>query len=299
MRVGLTAWAVVLSTLALAGAVLAQAPRPAAQPTAQTPQGATAPASASVTRGEGLYNQLGCVACHGVAGQGGTNNAPDLGRSTLAQISDGGLTLQAFLNVGRPDRGMPAAPGLTTQQASDLSDRLHAFAAAQAAEAARTSGGPPAALAGLTLSILVGDPNYGRAFFNGPVGKCAACHAAQDNQPSRAANLAHIAAKFKTEKDLQARWLLPREQAWSPRDDSSVTAVATYADGHTVSGTLTSVSDFKLVLRDVGGARTTLPIVKGEPKVKLVDKLQAHLDLLRTYQDNDIHNVTAYLATLK
>jgi cytochrome c oxidase cbb3-type subunit 3 len=287
MRSGPTAWAVVLSTFALAGAVMAQAPAPAT------------PVSASVARGEALYNQLGCVACHGVAGQGGTNNAPDLGRSTLAQISDGGMTLQAFLNVGRPERGMPASPGLTTAQASDLSDRLRAFAAAQAAQAARTGGGLPAALDGTTLSILVGDPNHGRTFFNGPVGKCATCHAVRENQPSPAANLAHIAAKYKTDKDLQAHWLLPRDQAWSPRDDNTVTAVASYADGHSVSGTLTSVSDFKLVIRDAAGARTTIPIVKGEPKVRLVDRLQPHLDLFRSYQDNDIHNVTAYLATLK
>jgi cytochrome c oxidase cbb3-type subunit 3 len=295
MRFGLTAATVMLSTLGLTGVVLAQAARPAAQPAAS----AVAPVSEAVARGDKLYTDLGCVACHGVAGQGGTNNAPDLTKSALAQISDGGMTLNAFLNVGRPERGMPPFPGLTTQQTSDLSDKLHAFAAAQAAQAARTGGGLPAALAGTTLSILVGDPSYGRTFFNGPVGKCSTCHAVQEGQQSRAANLAHIASKSKTEKDLQAHWLLPREQAWSPRDDNTVTAVATYADGRTVSGVLTSVSDFKLVIRDAGGAKTTIPIVKGDPKVKLVDKLQPHIDLLPTYQDNDIHNVTAYLATLK
>jgi cytochrome c oxidase cbb3-type subunit 3 len=297
MRFRLTVATVVLSTLGLTGAVLAQAARPAAaQPAAR----AGAPAlSDAAMRGDKLYNDLGCVACHGVAAQGGTNNAPDLTKSTLAQTSDGGMTLQAFLNVGRPDRGMPAFPGLTVQQTSDLSDRLRAFAAAQAAQAARSGGALPAALAGQNLSILVGDPNYGKKFFNGPVGKCSTCHAVQDGQQSSAANLAHIGSKYKTDKDLQAHWLLPREQAWSPRDDDSVTAVATYADGHKVSGILTSASDFKLVIRDAAGTKTTIPIVNGEPKVTLVDKLQAHLDLFPKYQDNDMHNITAYLATLK
>jgi hypothetical protein len=33
--------------------------------------------------------------------------------------------------------------------------------------------------------------------------------------------------------------------------------------------------------------------------VEVHDPLQAHTDMLRKYTDTDIHNVTAYLATLK
>ena len=35
------------------------------------------------------------------------------------------------------------------------------------------------------------------------------------------------------------------------------------------------------------------------PKVELKDPLQPHKDLLKVYKDSDIHNVTAYLVTLK
>ena len=35
------------------------------------------------------------------------------------------------------------------------------------------------------------------------------------------------------------------------------------------------------------------------PKVDVHDPLQPHRDLLRTYADADIHNVTAFLVTLK
>ncbi len=35
------------------------------------------------------------------------------------------------------------------------------------------------------------------------------------------------------------------------------------------------------------------------PKVEVHDPLKPHRDLLRVYADEDIHNVTAYLVTLK
>ncbi|MDB5439572.1 MAG: cytochrome c, mono- and diheme variant family, partial [Caulobacteraceae bacterium] len=115
-----------------------------------------------------------------------------------------------------------------------------------------------------------------------------------------AANLAHIGSKFKTEKELQQNMLLPgRDSYWDPRDDKNVTAIATYANGRQVKGYLTSVSDFKLVIRDDAGKSTSIPLNNGEPKVRLVDKLQAHRDLLTLYQDDDMHNLTAYLASLK
>ena len=35
------------------------------------------------------------------------------------------------------------------------------------------------------------------------------------------------------------------------------------------------------------------------PKVELRDPLKGHRDLLLTYSDDDIHNITAFLTTLK
>jgi len=290
MRFGVAAAAVLLSTVAAGGAALAQQ--------------ATPPAAAAIARGDALFKSLNCSVCHGVLGTGGANNAADLTRSKLAQTADDGKTLYSFLLAGKPDTGMPAFPGLTPAQGSDLSAKIRSLAApapaapgAPGAAAARPV--LPAALAGQDLSIVVGDPRYGKAFFNGPVAKCSSCHAVEDGKTSPAANLAHIATKYKAEKELQNTWILPRVQNWSPRRDNNVTATAVFADGRRVSGFLTSVSDFKLVIRDAAGTPTVIPRAKGEPKVELVDKLQGHLDLLQTYQDNDIHNITAYLATLK
>ncbi len=275
---------------------------------APSPPSGSPPDPGAVTRGTVLYEtSLGCAACHGLTGRGGPNNSPDLTRSAIAMAPDEGLRLGAFLRTGRPDKGMPPVAGtLTASQTGDLSAKLRSFGFEAALEAqAGGRGGRgglpayPAALAGQQLSIVVGDPALGKKFFNGQVGQCASCHAVVDGQASPASNLAHIASKYPDPKMLQNNMLLNRDNSWSPRIGKDVTATITYADGRTVKGYLTSVSDFKVVVRDENGAETVIARSHGEPKVVLADRLQHHLDLLSVYLDDDIHNLTAYLVTLK
>lgn len=275
---------------------------------APSPPSGTPPDPAAVSRGSVLYEtSLGCAACHGLTGRGGPNNSPDLTKSAIAMAPDGGTRLAGFLRTGRPDKGMPPVAGaLTESQRGDLSAKLRSFGfeAAQQTQAAGRAGrgtpaGYPAALAGQQLSIVVGDPALGKKFFNGPVGKCASCHAVVDGQSSPASNLAHIASKYPDPKALQNNMLLNRDTNWSPRTGKDVTATITYADGRVVTGYLTSVSDFTVVVRDESGKETVIPRDRGEPKVVLTDRLQHHLDLLAVYLDDDIHNLTAYLVTLK
>ena len=275
---------------------------------APSPPTGTAPDASSVARGTPLYETaFNCAACHGLTGRGGPNNAPDVTRSALAMQPDGGRALAAFLLVGRPDRGMPPiAQALSDQEAADLSAKLRSlgFAAMSPPQAGRGGagrGGPPlpAALAGRELSIIVGDPKLGKKYFEGPVGKCSTCHGLKDGDQSPAVNLAHIATKYPDPKLMQNAMLINRGLNWSPRTNRDVTATITYANGRTVKGHLTSVSDFKVVIRDDKEVETELVRKDGEPKVVLSDRLQHHLDLLAIYMDNDIHNLTAYLATFK
>jgi len=93
--------------------------------------------------------------------------------------------------------------------------------------------------------------------------------------------------------------VLNRDAGWSPRTSKDVTATITYQDGRTLKGYLSSVSDFKVVIRDDNDTETVIPRVDGEPRVALTDRLQPHLELMAKYSDNDIHNLTAYLVTLK
>lgn len=284
-----------------------QAPAQGITVLAPSPPEGPPPDPAAVARGTALYEiTLNCAACHGATGRGGPGNAPDVTKSALAMQPDNGRALAAFLRVGRVQKGMPAIGTLTDLQAADLSAKLRSlgFDAAQPQAGQRGGGrgarpGLPAALGGQQLSIVVGDPALGKTFFNGPIGQCSSCHSVVDGQPSAAANLAHIASKYPEPKTLQNKMVLSRDSDWSPRTDKSVTATITYADGRTLKGYLSSVSDFKVVIRDDKDLETVVTRADGEPRVVLTDRLQHHLDLMAKYSDNDIHNLTAYLVTLK
>ena len=307
-RIGLVGGILSTSVVPFAqrGGAGATPPAPGVQVVAPSPPLGSQPDPAAVARGTVLYERvLNCAACHGLTGRGGPNNAPDLTLSALAMQPDNGPALAAFIRVGRPERGMPpVATPLTEQDAADLSAKLRSlgFAAAPlAAGAAAGRGGPPlpAALAGQNLSIIVGDPGLGKRYFEGSVGKCSTCHAVRDGEAKSAASLAHIATKYPDPKLMQNAMLINRGLNWSPRTNRDVTATVTYADGRTLKGYLTSVSDFKVVIRDDAERETEIVRKDNEPKVVLTDRLQHHLDLLAIYMDNDIHNLTAYLATLK
>ena len=60
-----------------------------------------------------------------------------------------------------------------------------------------------------------------------------------------------------------------------------------------------SVSTCLVTLIDSESTRRTFTRDGDSPKVELRDPLQPHKDLLKSYADKDIHNVTAYLVTVK
>lgn len=278
-----TTGAFAISTAVL---LLSAIPKLAAQ---TVPRQSSATIDPAVGAGSRIYQDT-CAACHGGNGTGGPGGAANLTRSAIAMANDGGKTLGQFLQVGRPEKGMPPFP-MTDTQAAQLSAALRALAAEAAPR------GPNATTA--PTSILVGDADAGRKFFNSPVGKCSTCHATQPGVASSAVNLAGIATRYPEAKALQNRMVLNRSFFWSPSLGDDVTATVIYKDGRTVTGLLTSISDFKVVIRNRQGTTTTIARQNGEPHVKLEDKLQHHLDLLDRYSDDDIHNLTAYLVTLK
>ena len=238
-------------------------------------------------RGDALYQQM-CAACHGLGGEGGPGGAANLTRSAIATAADNGETLGAFLAVGRPDKGMPPFP-LSNEQYADLSRATQAFAAAGANAPNRTT----------EEVVLVGDAEAGRAYFEGSIGQCSSCHSVSDGEASTAANLAHVGSRFDDPKSLQNAMVLNRSFFWSPATSDDVTATVTYGDGRVLTGLLTSISDFKVVIRDADGRTTMIERFDGQPAVELEDRLQHHIDMLDVYQDSDIHDLTAYLWTLK
>jgi cytochrome c oxidase cbb3-type subunit 3 len=73
----------------------------------------------------------------------------------------------------------------------------------------------------------------------------------------------------------------------------------TLPSGETVNGKLERMDDFMVSLTDANGVRRSFRTDRDTPKVEVLDPLQPHRDLWRTYADADIHNVTAFLVTLK
>ena len=68
--------------------------------------------------------------------------------------------------------------------------------------------------------------------------------------------------------------------------------------GPSITGVPIEESDFYVTLRDADG---TLHVVRRTPALKITrnNPLQAHIDLLDRVSDTQIHDLVAYLETLK
>jgi len=128
--------------------------------------------------------------------------------------------------------------------------------------------------------LMVGNAEAGKAFFNGS-GGCAGCH-------SVTGDLAGIARKYSA-ADLQARMLYP------PRKRAAATV--TDAAGKQHSGELTLLTDYDVALQDSDGWHHSWP--RSAVKVDVKDPLARHRELLTKFTDSDMHNMLAYLETLK
>jgi cytochrome c oxidase cbb3-type subunit 3 len=146
--------------------------------------------------------------------------------------------------------------------------------------------------------VLTGNARQGEAYFTQ---HCASCHSASGD-------LKGIGSRYDA-FSLQARWLQPRggrraapktaRPSAAEGTRSAIQVTVSPADGAAVTGTLISIDDFSVSLRDAAGGYRSFSREGGTPRVEVRDPLRPHNDLLRTYRDADIHNVTAYLASLK
>ncbi|MEO7270472.1 MAG: c-type cytochrome [Vicinamibacterales bacterium] len=255
-----------VATVGAASPVLAQG---RAQPPPADPQ--------VVQRGMTVYAST-CASCHGTDARGG--RGPDLARSLVIIGDPTGTALAAFVRAGT--REMPPI-NLTDAEFSDVA--VFVLATAHTA-----SGRRPADSA----AVLVGDPAAGETFFKGE-GKCASCH-------SVTGDLKGVGAKYPAQQ-LQGRIAFPRGRGGYPgfgqaTADPALNATAVLTDGRRVSGTVITLSDFRVTLRDATGARYT--VIRTEAAdVRVTDPLQAHADRLKTMTDKQMHDVTAYLAGVR
>ena len=278
-----------LFAISLTVIAVTQAQEPATRP-AQPARGAAAAVAgsgqdpAAVERGAKSF-ATNCGGCHGPTGRGGPG-APDLLRSLLVLDDEKGILIAPVIRNGRPDLGMPKS-NLPESQVADIVAWLHVqtWAAGHRSSYA-------------FQDVLTGDPQKGQTYFTAT---CASCH-------SSTGDLKGIGARYDA-FTLQARWLQPggrggRGGRGAPAANrgpsrSAVTVTVTPSTGSPVTGILDRVDDFSVSLRDSAGEYRSFLRDGPVPKVEIHDPLRAHVELLRKYTDADIHNVTAYLVTLK
>jgi cytochrome c oxidase cbb3-type subunit 3 len=78
-----------------------------------------------------------------------------------------------------------------------------------------------------------------------------------------------------------------------------VTVTVTLASGQKAEGRLDRIDDFIVILTQADGTQRSFRRTGDVPKVEINDPLAGHRSLLSVYTDKDIHDVTAYLVTLK
>jgi len=225
-----------------------------------------------------------CINCHGTQARG-TDNGPNLTRSLVVLRDRYGSTVGPFLKGHKLQSGA-AGSTLTEEQVTNLAH----FLRQRVNDSFR---GSPLFQA---QNVLVGDAAAGAAFFNGP-GKCATCHTAT------ALSLAGIGTRYEP-IDLQQRFLFPgggrggRGRGGPASPTSAVKVTVTPAAGEAVTGVLLQMDDFNVSLRDAAGNYRTF---KRGPGVKVVkdDPLAAHHALLEILTDKNMHDIVAYLETLK
>jgi cytochrome c oxidase cbb3-type subunit 3 len=223
-----------------------------------------------VTAGGSLFQQ-NCAFCHG-RDAGGGETGPDLTRSKLAIADVGGDKIGDVVLHGRPEKGMPAF-NFSSEQITNLAAFIHSQQTKAMAQNGHRKGVDVA-------DLQTGNVEAGKAYFNGP-GGCATCH-------SPTGDLAGVATRFEG-LQLEERMLYPK--------DVTNKATVTLPSGETVSGKLAYLDEFTVALRDATGTYRSWRV--NDVKVKVDAPVEAHVALFSKYTDADIHNLMAYIQTLR
>jgi cytochrome c oxidase cbb3-type subunit III len=144
-----------------------------------------------------------------------------------------------------------------------------------------TAAAHPGGRRGVSVADLqTGNVDAGRTFFEG-AGGCAQCH-------SPTGDLAHLASRYEGLK-LEQRMLYP--------EGAKSTVTVTLPSGEKITGTLTYHDEFTVSLRDATGAWRSWPTSR--VRYTIDAPVEAHVRLFPKYTDDDIHNLMAYLQTLR
>jgi cytochrome c oxidase cbb3-type subunit 3 len=214
-----------------------------------------------------------CGFCHGRDAAGG-ESGPDLTRSALVAADVRGDRIGPVVRSGR--NGMPPF----TLSDPDLA-AIVAYIHDQKTQADSAVGGRRS----VDLSDLqTGNATAGQRYFDAA---CSTCHSATGD-------LAGVATRVQGLALLQ-RMLYPSGPLRDPRRAPQVTV--TLADGQRVTGRLAYRDEFTIALTDAAGWYRSW--ATKQIRFTVDDPLQAHVEQLGKYTDADMHDVLAYLQTLR
>ena len=240
---------------------------------------------AAVERGRAVFGDK-CGSCHRPNARGGQGFAgPDLIRSVRVLQDMNGREIGAYMQSGHPGAGKPPLQ-LATAEVADVATFLHREIT-YAAERTNYQ----------LQYVISGDAKKGEAYFNG-AGGCGKCHSPADD-------LKGIGAKYDGPA-LQALIAFGTLGGGGRgRGDAAAAsrtarrATITLPSGETPTGVLVRLTDFDVIIRDDDGKTHSWLRSGNVPKVQVIDPLQGHIDLLPKITDADIHNLAAYLTTMK
>lgn len=231
----------------------------------------------AVEHGKQVYGQK-CAACH-AADLRGTDQGVNILRSQPALTDHGNDHLTPIM--------LGQWTGMATHKVEiSNADALAVGAYVRSMLALIGSQGRAPYDAQKQPNIVVGDATVGKATF---AKTCGSCHSVDGD-------LKGFAKKVPSPKLMQQAWLRGTFLGATP---VVVTATVTELGKAAVSGTLIHVDDFLVTLKVEDGTQKTFERNGAVPKVVVKDPLDAHRNLLPKYTDKDIHDITAYLVTLK
>jgi cytochrome c oxidase cbb3-type subunit III len=240
--------------------------------------------AAAADRGRSVW-AAECINCHGTNGRGGDDgDGPSVVRSEMMARDRYGNLLGEFLKAGHPTQSGKPSASLTEEQIVDVAHFIHQ----RIFETLRSS--PTFDV----QDVLTGNVEAGRAYFNG-AGQCTQCHNAEDD-------LAGIGGRMQP-VELQQRFLFPASRgrrgfSFAGSSGPKTMVVVTLPTGESFTGELERIDNFYVSMRDGNGDYRTFKRSKGVTVVQ-DNPYQFHIDLLDKISDTQIHDIVAYLETLK
>jgi cytochrome c oxidase cbb3-type subunit 3 len=237
---------------------------------------------AMVQKGKTLY-EVNCRGCHGQDLRGGDMGGPNLLRSTVALTDQHGELIVPIILGSRQKMGMPAI-NVSEPDAQAVASYVRTVIGKIGGQ------GKPPSEGHADPSILVGNAQEGKAYFDT---KCSGCHSASGDMKT-------FVAQTPDQKRLQSTWVEGGRDRGATSEKRIPTADVTLPSGEKISGLVLQIDEFLITLKLADGSvRSFTRSTPAKPAVAIHDPMQKHREMLTEYTDKDIHDVTAYLETLK